>query len=151
MEVKASKCERLSVYSFKEFPYKSFRRFTELKKCFMPAPTALNNQVPSGQLVSQKPIVLWFHDTGTFANHDAVVNPEYFPNIRDGQLLRIHAPHSAFVVKASCVDRESLARQQNLQISVSKDIAERFNLRFRIEVYVELASKKNDDLCFDIS
>ena len=44
----------------------------------------------TGPLLSQKPVVLWFHDPGTYSNQDAVVNPDQFPNFRDGQLLRIH-------------------------------------------------------------
>lgn len=44
----------------------------------------------AGPLLSQKPVVLWFHDPGTYSNQDAVVNPDQFPNFRDGQLLRIH-------------------------------------------------------------
>ncbi|KAF7723038.1 vacuolar membrane-associated protein iml1 [Apophysomyces ossiformis] len=119
----------------------------------MPALPATTN-ASSGQLLSAKPVILWFHDPGTMFNHDAVVNPDYFPNVQDGQVLRIHYPRAAsqqqqqqlpttteresFVVKVTCVDRETLARQQQLQISISKDIAERFNLRFRPEVYVEL-------------
>ncbi|KAI8979791.1 hypothetical protein BDF20DRAFT_913299 [Mycotypha africana] len=42
------------------------------------------------------------------------------------------------IVKGHAVDRENLAKQQQLQLSISKDIADRFNLRSRQEVYVEL-------------
>ncbi|KAI7859494.1 hypothetical protein BDC45DRAFT_216782 [Circinella umbellata] len=126
----------------------------------MPPPTSGGSNVPSGNLLSQKPISLWFHDPSQFQNQDAVVNPDQFPNFRNGQLLRIHFPqqHSStattsassvsssspppppepLIVKAAVVDREALARQQSLQISISRDIADRLNLRFRIEVYVEL-------------
>ncbi|KAG0173849.1 vacuolar membrane-associated protein iml1 [Apophysomyces sp. BC1034] len=128
----------------------------------MPALPATSN-ASSGQLLSAKPIILWFHDPGTMFNHDAVVNPDHFPNIRDGQVLRIHFPRSgsqqqqqqlstvvereSFVVKVTCVDRETLARQQQLQISIAKDIAERFNLRFRPEVFVELKENEQTHHC----
>lgn len=55
-------------------------------------PSATNNSLRRGFLLSNKPIVLWIHDTGAISNHDAVVNPEMFPNFRDGQLLRILCP-----------------------------------------------------------
>ncbi|KAI9497719.1 hypothetical protein BDB00DRAFT_784640 [Zychaea mexicana] len=107
--------------------------------------TSGGSNVPSGNLLSQKPISLWFHDPSTFQNQDAVVNPDHFANFRNGQLLRIHFPQQPssterepLIVKATVVDREALARQQSLQISISRDIADRLNLRFRIEVYVEL-------------
>ncbi|KAI9032760.1 hypothetical protein CLU79DRAFT_830598 [Phycomyces nitens] len=133
-------------------------------------PTLPAASTPSPWL-STKPIILWFHDPGVVFTQDAVINPDHFPNIRDGQLLRIHFPRSGshpsvplpgttspqqagssqpppfslsqferepLIVKAACVDRELLVRQQHLQISVSRDIAERFNIRFRPEVYVEL-------------
>ncbi|KAI9272814.1 hypothetical protein BDA99DRAFT_556413 [Phascolomyces articulosus] len=128
----------------------------------MPPTTVGGSNVPSGNLLSQKPISLWFHDPSQFQNQDAVVNPDHFANFRNGQLLRIHFPQQhhpssstttsttttsttspppppePLVVKAAVVDREALARQQSLQISISRDIADRLNLRFRIEVYVEL-------------
>lgn len=53
---------------------------------------AVNNGPPRGFLLSTKPIVLWIHDPSAVYNHDAVVNPEMFPNFRDGQLLRILCP-----------------------------------------------------------
>lgn len=55
------------------------------------APVA-NNGPPRGFLLSTKPIVLWIHDPSAVYNHDAVVNPEMFPNFRDGQLLKILCP-----------------------------------------------------------
>ncbi|KAI8141757.1 hypothetical protein BJV82DRAFT_670275 [Fennellomyces sp. T-0311] len=97
---------------------------------------------PNGNLLSQKPIILWVHDPGAYQNQDAVVNPDHFANFRNGQLLRIHFPPSAerepLIVKAVAVDREAIARQHSLQISISRDIADRLNLRHRIEVQVEL-------------
>ncbi|KAI7907009.1 uncharacterized protein BX663DRAFT_494494 [Cokeromyces recurvatus] len=161
-------------------------------------PTAPNSILSREFLLSQKPIILWIHDPGAIYNHDAVVNPDMFPNFNDGQLLRIHCPHNSqqtqqqtqnnkqdqqdqkkvhdpqkqsqqtqkqqqmdqfeqpqhssdehaehglnqnfdfIIVKGHAVDRESLAKQQQLQLSISKDIADRFNLRSRQEVYVEL-------------
>lgn len=55
-------------------------------------PTAVNNNIPKGVLLSTKPIVLWIHDPAVVYNHDAVVNPDMFPSFQDGQLLRIHCP-----------------------------------------------------------
>ncbi|KAG2194867.1 hypothetical protein INT47_002661 [Mucor saturninus] len=176
-------------------------------------PAAANNGPPRGLLLSNKPIVLWIHDPGAIYNHDAVINPEMFPNFRDGQLLKILCPritqqqpqqqsqnvinnnkadqqdsktqleHTAsqqqqnqqqnqqnqqcqqqqsdqsstqtqqsqssdkqehneqldfVIVKGHAADKENLAKQQQLQLSVSKDIADRFNLRSRQEVQVEL-------------
>ncbi|KAI9255421.1 hypothetical protein EDC94DRAFT_678447 [Helicostylum pulchrum] len=182
------------------------------------APVA-NSGPPRGFLLSTKPIVLWIHDPSAVYNHDAVVNPEMFPNFRDGQLLRILCPritqqpqqqsqnsnksdqqdakkqldHNTpqqnsqqtqqqtqqnqqnqqlnqinqqqsqseqsnlqpqllqssdkqehheqldfVIVKGHAADKENLAKQQQLQLSISKDIADRFNLRSRQEVYVEL-------------
>jgi hypothetical protein len=57
-------------------------------------PAVSNNTIPRDFLLSQKPIVLWIHDPGAIYNHDAVVNPDMFPNFRDGQLLRIHCPRN---------------------------------------------------------
>ncbi|KAI9272610.1 hypothetical protein BY458DRAFT_539708 [Sporodiniella umbellata] len=102
-----------------------------------------------GFLLSNRPIVLWIHDLGSAHNHDAIVNPEMFPNFSDGQLLRIHCspehekdtenelPYTEYViVKGHAPDKESLAKQ--LQLSISKDLADRFNFRSRQEVVVEL-------------
>lgn len=55
-------------------------------------PVAANIGPPRGLLISNKPIVLWIHDPGAIYNHDAVINPEIFPNFRDGQLLKILCP-----------------------------------------------------------
>ena len=108
----------------------------------MPATTSGGSNVPSGNLLSQKPISLWFHDPSQFQNQDAVVNPDHFPNFRNGQLLRIHfpqqqqsstatttstpstssssppSPPEPLIVKAAVVDREALARQQSLQVYI---------------------------------
>jgi hypothetical protein len=129
--------------------------------------TINNVNISRDFLLSQKPIVLWIHDPGAAYNHDAVVNPELFPNFRDGQLLRIHCPRNgtpqtqqpqrgqgkqdqeknnqeqkteakqdqtpssdqeqqghvegslereSVVVKGHVVDKESLSRQQQLQV-----------------------------------
>ncbi|CEI96640.1 hypothetical protein RMCBS344292_10797 [Rhizopus microsporus] len=109
---------------------------------------------PKGFLLSNKPIVLWIHDLGLTHHNDAIVNPEIFPNFRDGQLLRIHCPPEQekdqqtqeqeateyVIVKGYAPDKESLTKQ--LQLSISKDLADRFNLRSRQEVYVELVNKR---------
>lgn len=102
-----------------------------------------------GFSLSNRPIVLWIHDLGSAHNHDAIVNPEMFPNFSDGQLLRIHCPPELekdqendlpytehVIVKGHAPDKESLAKQ--LQLSISKDLADRFNFRSRQEVNVEL-------------
>ncbi|CAO3699730.1 unnamed protein product [Rhizopus microsporus] len=108
---------------------------------------------PKGFLLSNKPIVLWIHDLGLTHHNDAIVNPEIFPNFRDGQLLRIHCPPEQekdqqtqeqeateyVIVKGYAPDKESLTKQ--LQLSISKDLADWFNLRSRQEVYVELVNK----------
>ncbi|KAG1464634.1 hypothetical protein G6F46_003278 [Rhizopus delemar] len=105
-------------------------------------------------LLSNRPIVLWIHDLGSTYNHDAIVNPEIFPNFREGQLLKIHCPPPEqekdqeikelsaqqesteyVIVKGHTPDKESLTKQ--LQLSISKDLADRFNFRSRQEVYVE--------------
>jgi hypothetical protein len=61
---------------------------------FKGMPAVTNTTIPRDFLLSQKPIVLWIHDPGAIYNHDAVVNPDMFPNFRDGQLLRIHCPRT---------------------------------------------------------
>ncbi|ORX53581.1 hypothetical protein DM01DRAFT_1383596 [Hesseltinella vesiculosa] len=101
----------------------------------------------SGTFISNKPSSLWVHDPANSFQQDAVIHPDAFPTIQDGQLLRLHfvKPQNSVnfhlepvVVKASCADREALGRQQQLQISLSKDIADRLQLGFRNEVYIEL-------------
>lgn len=57
-------------------------------------PAVTNSNTSRDFLLSQKPIVLWIHDPGAIYSHDAVVNPDMFPNFRDGQLLRIHCPRN---------------------------------------------------------
>jgi hypothetical protein len=80
---------------------------------------------PKGFLLSNKPIVLWIHDLGLTHHNDAIVNPEIFPNFRDGQLLRIHCPPEQekdqqtqeqeaaeyVIVKGYAPDKESLTKQ----------------------------------------
>lgn len=124
-----------------------------------------------GFSLSNRPIVLWIHDLGSAHNHDAIVNPEMFPNFSDGQLLRIHCPPELekdqendlpytehVIVKGHAPDKESLAKQlqvkhlkiytflremkakPHFELSISKDLADRFNFRSRQEVNVELVS-----------
>ncbi|KAI8062508.1 hypothetical protein BC940DRAFT_261795 [Gongronella butleri] len=118
----------------------------------MPASLSLGDTTTTmtplmGPLVSSKPSILWVHDPSTTSFHqDAVVNPDAFPTIQDGQLLRLHfarsqnnGPHvEPIIVKAAVADREAIGRQQQLQISLCKDIADRLQLRFRKEVFIEL-------------
>lgn len=85
---------------------------------------------PKGFLLSNRPIVLWIHDLGSTYNHDAIVNPEIFPNFREGQLLKIHCPPPEqekdqeikelsaqqesteyVIVKGHTPDKESLTKQ----------------------------------------
>jgi hypothetical protein len=45
---------------------------------------------PPTQPQPSKVLTLWVHEnTSTFANHDCVVNPEFLPNIRPRQVLRL--------------------------------------------------------------
>ncbi|KAI8098681.1 uncharacterized protein BX664DRAFT_288302 [Halteromyces radiatus] len=101
-----------------------------------------SDTVALGPLLSTKPTILWIHDPSSSFTQDVVINPEAFPTIRDGQLLRLHFVNNTIleplIVKATCADRESLGRQHQLQISICKDIAERLKLRFRPEICIEL-------------
>ncbi|KAH8555450.1 hypothetical protein BGW37DRAFT_525517 [Umbelopsis sp. PMI_123] len=58
-----------------------------------PVATALqaHKQLPATRLQPSKVLTLWVHEnSSTFANYDCVVNPEFLPNIRPRQVLRLH-------------------------------------------------------------
>jgi hypothetical protein len=82
-----------------------------------------SDNAPLGPLISTKPTILWIHDPSTSFSQDAVINPEAFPTIRDGQLLRLHFLNNTtlepLIVKATCADKESLGRQHQLQVSLA--------------------------------
>ncbi|ORE16469.1 hypothetical protein BCV71DRAFT_183339 [Rhizopus microsporus] len=98
---------------------------------------------PKGFLLSNKPIVLWIHDLGLTHHNDAIVNPEIFPNFRDGQLLRIHCPPEQekdqqtqeqeateyVIVKGYAPDKESLTKQ--LQIDPTSVSVDHIELAFK--------------------
>ncbi|KAI8576187.1 hypothetical protein K450DRAFT_274948 [Umbelopsis ramanniana AG] len=57
-----------------------------------PVASAIKAHKPQPPLQPQpsKVLTLWVHEnTSTFANHDCVVNPEFLPNIRPRQVLRL--------------------------------------------------------------
>ena len=84
-----------AVFMLKSRRQKSILPFFSLSlSCSYFMPAATHSAMPRGFLLSQKPVVLWIHDTGAMYNHDAVVNPEIFSNFSDGQLLRIHCPRN---------------------------------------------------------
>lgn len=88
-----------------------------------------------GPLLTTKPTILWIHDPISSFSQDAVINPEAFPTINDGQLLRLHFLNNnsnnnnnnhnnnttvelePLIVKISLAERESIGRLHHLQVS----------------------------------
>ncbi|GAN09146.1 conserved hypothetical protein [Mucor ambiguus] len=78
----------------------------------------------------------------TQAQTQQQTQPQKSEQSKSNQVEEHHHHHQeqldSVIVKGHAVDKESLVKQQQLQLSISKDIADRFNLRSRQEVYVEL-------------
>ncbi|KAI0224595.1 vacuolar membrane-associated protein iml1 [Massospora cicadina] len=106
---------------------------------------------------------LWTHDE-KFSKNELVLNPDYFPHIQPGDLLQVYHPeirngsssrHSLdqeteqrhgnlcsgqghrLIIMASSLDKETVAKQPLLQVSISHPVASAFNLKARTSVVVE--------------
>ena len=73
-----------------------------------------------------------------FSKEDLLLNPEYLPLIKSGDLLEIHHPDQSkkviVQVRESSLDKDLVAKQPNLQISISQSIAHQFDLQARRDV-----------------
>ncbi|CDS82039.1 related to IML1-subunit of the Seh1-associated complex [Sporisorium scitamineum] len=123
--------------------------------------------------INERPIILWTHDPPNFSRNEVVLNPEYsLPRLAESDLLQLtlppgsRLPHNnipfgpkdrvrkfsnkaTFVFRASQVtaDADFVARQPQLQISVSKNIAANYGFYNRAEAILSRVPK--DDFVID--
>ncbi|SPO24788.1 probable Vacuolar membrane-associated protein IML1 [Ustilago trichophora] len=123
--------------------------------------------------INDRPITLWTHDPPNFSRNEVVLNPEYsLPRVTEAELLQLtlpvgsRLPHNnikfgpkdrirKFSTKATFVfraaqataDADFIARQPQLQISVSKNIANNYGFYNRAEAVLSRVSK--DDFTID--
>lgn len=67
---------------------------------------------------------LWVHDD-RFSTHEVIINLEYFPNIKENDLISIHSTETksedfnlkeSLIVKVTKVDKDILSNQPSLQV-----------------------------------
>lgn len=67
---------------------------------------------------------LWVHDE-RFSPHEVIINLEYFPNIKENDLISIHPTETksdefslkeTLIVKVTNIDKEILSKQPLLQV-----------------------------------
>uniref|UniRef100_V5EW85 Vacuolar membrane-associated protein IML1 n=1 Tax=Kalmanozyma brasiliensis (strain GHG001) TaxID=1365824 RepID=V5EW85_KALBG len=123
--------------------------------------------------INDRPITLWTHDPPNFSRNEVVLNPEYsLPRVTESDLLQLTLPAGSrlphnnipfgpkdrrrkFSTKATFVfraaqataDADFVARQPQLQISVSKNIANNYGFYNRAEAVLSRVSK--DDYTID--
>lgn len=122
--------------------------------------------------INSRPITLWTHDPPNFSRNEVVLNPEFsLPRVTDGDLLQLTLPpgsrlpshhipfgpkdrrkrssKATFVFRgpAAAADADFIARQPQLQISVSKNIANNYGFYNRAEAVLTRVSK--DDFTID--
>lgn len=123
--------------------------------------------------INERPITLWTHDPPNFSRNEVVLNPEYsLPRLAESDLLQLtlpagsRLPHNSipfgpkdrrckFSTKATFVfraaqataDADFVARQPQLQISVSKNIANNYGFYNRAEAILTRVTK--DDFTID--
>ncbi|PWZ00659.1 hypothetical protein BCV70DRAFT_174985, partial [Testicularia cyperi] len=120
--------------------------------------------------INDRPVVLWTHDPPSFSRNEVVLNPEYsLPNLTESDLLQLslvgdgkgfNVPYGpkdrgnkrvrpTFVFRAAqaLADPDFVARQSQLQISVSKNIANTYAFYNRAEAVLSRVSR--DDHTID--
>ncbi|KAJ9478307.1 Vacuolar membrane-associated protein IML1 [Pseudozyma hubeiensis] len=123
--------------------------------------------------INDRPITLWTHDPPNFSRNEVVLNPEYsLPRVAESDLLQLTLPAGSrlphnnipfgpkdrsrqFSTKATFVfraaqataDADFVARQPQLQVSVSKNIANNYGFYNRAEAVLSRVSK--DDFTID--
>ncbi|KAK9712490.1 vacuolar membrane-associated protein iml1, partial [Basidiobolus ranarum] len=117
-----------------------------------------NNDAPPAMV---KTYNLWVHDD-RFSKQDVVINPDYFPGIKPGDLLEIFHPpfqktsssnskpgyteinvkvnedsdEKSLILQVEPSDVDILAKQPQLQISIANHIATAFGLQARKDIIV---------------
>lgn len=84
-----------------------------------------------------------------FSTEDLIVNPTHFPDVKVNDLLDIYPPSrqniNRLVLRVKSLDNK---QKGTIQISISKSIADIFQLYNREEVIVEHTNQKNVNLDF---
>ncbi|SNX83284.1 probable Vacuolar membrane-associated protein IML1 [Melanopsichium pennsylvanicum] len=119
--------------------------------------------------INERPITLWTHDPPNFSRNEVVLNPEFsLPRLTERDLLQLTLPAGSrlphnnikfgpkdrirkFSTKATFVfraaqataDADFIARQPQLQISVSKNIANNYGFYNRAEAVLSRVSKQD--------
>jgi hypothetical protein len=84
---------------------------------------------------------LWVHDE-RFSKEDIVLSPNSVPGVKEGDLLEVYHPTSdpltpkkvIVQIQKGSLDKELLAKQPQLQISIAQPIATQFELQTRRDV-----------------
>ncbi len=122
--------------------------------------------------INSRPITLWTHDPPNFSRNEVVLNPDFsLPRVTDADLLQLTLPpgsrlpshhipfgpkdrrkrssKATFVFRGTtaAADADFIARQPQLQISVSKNIANNYGFYNRAEAVLTRVSK--DDFTID--
>jgi hypothetical protein len=87
-------------------------------------------------------LTLWVHND-LYSKLDVIVNPEALPGIKVGNLLEIYkidkrkgSPSKRLILRVQQIDKDLLAKQTQLQISICQNIATLFELVARNDVTV---------------
>ncbi|KAN0063251.1 vacuolar membrane-associated protein iml1 [Thecaphora frezii] len=124
---------------------------------------------PQKPLLQQRPVILWTHEPPNFSTKEVVLSPDYLlPHLSEGELLRLSLPAKSRTangkdasagakgpkrrIKPSFVFRpanalaepEVAARQSQLQISISKNLASIFGFHNRAEAVLTRVSKEDN-------
>ena len=81
---------------------------------------------------------LWVHDE-RFSKEDVVLSVHSVPGVKEGDLLEVYHPNQSLKkvivqVQKGSLDKELLAKQPQLQISIAQPIATQFELQTRRDV-----------------
>lgn len=100
------------------------------------------------QVASKYTAFLSIHSPN-FSAEDLIINPIHFPNVKVNDLLDIYPPSrtniNRLVLRVKSLDTE---QKGTIQISVSKSIADIFQLYNREKVIIEQTTQKNVNLDF---
>ncbi|KAJ1029719.1 hypothetical protein NDA13_002962 [Ustilago tritici] len=144
----------------------SVDRFTSTSDRRHSSSSSTRHQRPE---INQRPIVLWTHDPPNLSRNEVVLNPEFsLPRMAEADLLQLTLPQGSrlprnnipfgpkdrvrslatkatFVFRAAqaTADADLIARQPQLQISVSKNIANNYGFYNRAQAILTRVSKED--------
>ncbi|SPO38581.1 probable Vacuolar membrane-associated protein IML1 [Pseudozyma flocculosa] len=131
---------------------------------------------PQRPLINERPVILWTHEPPNFSTKEVVLSPDYsLPHLSEGDLLRLTLPAKAptstskngpppatpgharghrkglkpsFVFRPvhALADPDFAAKQSQLQISISKNLASIYGFHNRAEAVLTRVSKEENTI-----